>query len=97
MHTKETGGRNSPGAKRLRHLRRAEGGVSSSTWAARMGMTRPQISNYENGLPLSKNAAVRLAQQIPGLTTDWLLMGREEGLSVDLRLRLRKAADDETG
>lgn len=93
MHTKESGGRESPGAKRLRLLRMAEGGDNSSTWAIRMGMTLPQLSNYENGVPLSRNSAIKLVQRIPGLTTDWLFLGREEGLSVELRRRLRAAAE----
>lgn len=91
MHTKETGGRESPGARRLRLLRMAEGGDNSSTWAKRMGMTLPQLSNYENGVPLSRNAAITMVKRVPGLTTDWLFLGREEGLSVDLRRRLREA------
>jgi transcriptional regulator with XRE-family HTH domain len=94
MHTKESGGKEAPGARRLRILRKAEGGDSSSAWAKRMGMTLPQYSNYENGVPLSKPAAVRLATRVPGLTTDWLFMGRMEGLSVDLRRRLEKAEQE---
>lgn len=64
-------------------------------------MTLPQLSNYENGVPLSRNAAIMLVRKVPGLTTDWLFLGREEGLSVDLRRRLRKAGEamdqDENG
>jgi hypothetical protein len=96
MHQKDYGGRESPGARRLRLLRRAEGGDNSSTWARRMGMTLPQLSNYENGVPLSRNAAITMARKVPGLTTDWLFLGREEGLSVDLRRRLRDAAEAES-
>lgn len=93
MHTKESGGRQSPTAKRLRLLRVAEGGDNSSRWAARMGLTLPQLSNFENGVPLSKVAAIAMATKVPGLTTDWLFMGREEGLSVDLRRRLQEAQE----
>jgi hypothetical protein len=56
-----------------------------------MGMTLPQLSNFENGVPLSRNAAILLATRVPGLTTDWLWLGRLEGLSVDLRRRLEEA------
>jgi hypothetical protein len=62
-----------------------------------MGLTLPQLSNFENGVPLSKNAAIGMAKRIPGLTTDWLFMGREEGLSVQLRQRLREAAEQSEG
>jgi transcriptional regulator with XRE-family HTH domain len=95
MHTKESGGRASPGALRLRLLRKAEGGDNSSTWARRMGMTLPQLSNYENGVPLSRNAAIEMVKRIPGLTMDWLFMGRDGGLSVDLRRRLEAAAAED--
>lgn len=92
MHIKESGGRASPGARRLRLLRKAEGGDNSTIWAKRMGMTLPQLSNYENGVKLSRDAAILMCKRVPGLTMDWLFMGREEGLSVDLRRRLEAAA-----
>lgn len=92
MHQKQAGGRDSPVAKRLRLLRIAEGGDNSTVWSRRVGMTLPQLSNYENGVMLSRDAAIRLATRVPGLTTDWLWLGREEGLSVDLRRRLQDAA-----
>jgi transcriptional regulator with XRE-family HTH domain len=92
MHTKDPEGRNSPTAKRLRALRKAEGGDNSTAWAKRMGMSLPQLSNFEGGVPLARNPAINMAKRIPGLTTDWLFLGREEGLPVDLRRRLRDAA-----
>src|SRR3954468_21913142 len=90
---RESGGRHSPGAKGLRLLRKAEGFDNSSVWARRMGLTLPQLSNFENGVPLSLNAAKSMVRRVPGLTLDWLFFGREEGLSFDLRGRLRKAEE----
>src|SRR4051812_27247175 len=90
---RESGGRHSPGAKRLRLLRKAEGCDNSSAWARRMGLTLPQLSNFENGVPLSRNAAINMVRRVPGLTMDWLFLGREEGLSFDLRQRLRQAQE----
>jgi hypothetical protein len=89
---REVSGRDSEISKRLRVLREAEGEDSSSGWAERMGLTVAQYSNYENGYPLPRDPAIVMAREIPGLTTDWLFMGREEGLSFDLRRRLRAAA-----
>jgi hypothetical protein len=57
-----------------------------------MSIRVAQHGNYENGFPLPRDAAITLATRVPGLTTDWLFMGREEGLSVDLCRRLRQAA-----
>jgi transcriptional regulator with XRE-family HTH domain len=93
MHKKESGGREADVAKRLRLLRAAEGGHKSKVFALRMGFSGPQYSNYENGVPLSKPAAIQLATRIPGLTIDWLYMGREEGLPVALRQRLHQAKE----
>ena len=88
---RETGGRESPGARRLRLIRMAEGGDKPAVWAQRVGMTVTQLSNYENGIPISKNAAIRMANRIEGLTTDYILRGVEAGLSVDFQRRLREA------
>lgn len=91
MHTKETGGRESEGARRLRLIRLAEGVTNSTVWAKRMGWTPPQLSNYENGVRISLNAAIRMADRVPGLTTDYILRGKMEGMSVDLRERIERA------
>jgi hypothetical protein len=55
-------------------------------------MSAQRYSNDENGHPLPRDTAIVLAMEIPGLTTDWLFMGREEGLPVDFRRRLREMA-----
>ena len=78
-------------AKRLRLVRLAEGETNSSKWAKRMGWTLPQLSNYENGVMISRDAAIRMADSVPGLTTDYILRGVLEGMTVDLRRRLEAA------
>jgi hypothetical protein len=79
-------------AKRLRILREAEGEDSLGLGRAHGAEGASSNSNYENGYPLPRDPAIVLAREIPGLTTDWLFMGREEGLSFGLRRRLRMAA-----
>lgn len=91
MERPETGGKHSPIARRLRVLRKAEGDPRPIVWSKRVGWSISQLSNYESGVPLSKKAAIGLATLIPGLTTDWLFLGREQGLSVDLLRRLESA------
>jgi hypothetical protein len=91
MEEHESGGRHSPIARRLRVLRKAEGDARPVVWAKRVGWSISKLSNYESGYPLSKNAAIGLAKLIPGLTTDWLFLGREQGLSVDLLRRIEAA------
>lgn len=91
MHTKAQGGRDSAGARRLRLIRIAEGETNSSRWAKRLGWTLPQLSNYENGVTISRNAAIQMANRVPGLTTDYILRGVMDGMTVDLRRRLEEA------
>jgi hypothetical protein len=91
MHTKQSGGKFSPMAQRLRLIRLAEGETNSSKWAKRMGWTLPQLSNYENGVLISRDAAIRMADQVPGLTTDYILRGKMDGMTVDLQRRLEEA------
>lgn len=91
MHTKEQGGKDSPGARRLRLIRLAEGETNSSRWAKRLGWTLPQLSNYENGVTISRNAAIQMANRIPGLTTDYILRGVMDGMSVSLQRRIEEA------
>jgi plasmid maintenance system antidote protein VapI len=78
-------------AVRLRLLRAVIEGEETGAvtrFARRIGITVPRWSNFEGGLPLSKDVAIRLVQQIPGLTLDWLYLGRRAGLSVELDQRL---------
>lgn len=91
MHTKQSGGKFSPMATRLRLIRLAEGETNSSRWAKRMGWTLPQLSNYENGVMISRDAAIRMANRVPGLTTDYILRGVTDGLTVSLRKRVEEA------
>lgn len=60
-----------------------------------MGWTLPQLSNYENGVVISRDAAIRMANRIPGLTTDYILRAVMDGMSVDLRRRLEEAEEAE--
>ncbi len=95
LDPRQAGGRNSPGARRLRWLRDAEGAKNSTEWARRIGWSLPQLSNYENGVRLSLDAAITLRGKVAGLTIDWLFLGAEGGLSVDLAQRLRAVQEEE--
>jgi hypothetical protein len=95
MHVKQSGGKFSPMARRLRLIRLAEGEANSSRWAKRIGWTLPQLSNYENGVMISRDAAITLANRVPGLTTDYILRGVMGGMSVDLRRRIEEAEEED--
>jgi transcriptional regulator with XRE-family HTH domain len=93
LERRQAGGRNSAEATRLRWLRAAEGNLSSTDFASRVGWSLSQLSNYENGIRLSRDAAIQLKEKVEGLTIDWLWFGAEEGLSPSLRRRLRIVRD----
>lgn len=78
----------SPGSQRLRWVRLAEGVENSAAFAKRVGIGPTTYSQYENGIRLSLDAAIKIANKIPGLTTDYLLRAREEGMPPELRNRI---------
>jgi hypothetical protein len=89
MATSEKGGRDAPHAQRLRQLRRVMGYEHSArAFALLVDLGEQRYNNFENGVPLSKDAALKMVSKIPGLTTDWLFLGRTEGLSYQLALKL---------
>lgn len=81
---------NSPIARRLRQLRRAEGfGASQTAFAAKIGWLQSELSMFENGTrPPPAMKILGLHKAIPGFDPLWLTEGRLEGLSHDLRTRL---------
>jgi transcriptional regulator with XRE-family HTH domain len=91
MHTKQSGGKHSPMARRLRLIRLAMEETNSSRWAKRIGWSVPQLSNYENGVLISRDAAIKMANNIDGLTTDYILRDKRDGLTLEFLRRLEKA------
>lgn len=85
----------SPESQRLRWVRLAEGYENSALFASRVGINATAYSQYENGVRLSRDAAVKIANRIPGLTTDYLIRGREEGMPAELRRRIEGARERE--
>jgi len=75
-------------ARRLRLLREVKGYKTASHFAREMGIEYKRWNNFENGYPLSKEAAFILVKRIPGLTLDWLFFGRLDGLSFQLAREL---------
>lgn len=78
-------------ARRLRILRIAEEPVQSR-FCSGLGISPSRWNNFEAGTPLSKEVAFQLVRKVPGLTLDWLWLGIESGLTVELRRRLNAAA-----
>ena len=49
-----------------------------------LGIERGRWNNVECGAPLSKEMALRIVRKFPGVTLDWLFLGRPEGLTVEM-------------
>ena len=78
-------------SKRARRLREAMGfnGLGAQQkFAELLNVERGRWNNVECGAPLSKEMALRIVRQFPGVTLDWLFLGRTEGLTVEMALTL---------
>lgn len=77
---------------RLKILRFMVAGNNQTAFAVRMGFGVKNWNNFERGHGLSKEAAIQLVQKVPGLTLDWLYLGKLDGLPLRLRDDLEEAA-----
>jgi plasmid maintenance system antidote protein VapI len=74
-------------SKRARLLREAmgfNGRGGQQAFANFLGVERGRWNNVECGAPLSKDMALRIVRKFPGVTLDWLFLGRPEGLTVEM-------------
>jgi hypothetical protein len=53
-----------------------------------LGVDRGRWNNVECGAPLSKEMALRIVRKFPGVTLDWLFLGRTDGLTAEMALAL---------
>lgn len=92
MAVREKGGKWAPHAVRLRVLRCALFHENSTSFAKRLKVSVPRLSNMENGFPLSIDVANRIRMVAPGITLDWLYHGEERAVPMEMLLRLREEA-----
>lgn len=92
MATRETGGKLTPTAVRLRLLRNAVFSENTTVFAVRIGVSTQRLNNMENGYPLSLDVAKKIRANVPGVTTDWLFFADERALPVEMVTKLRAAA-----
>ena len=78
-------------AVRIKLLRIAIFRDNQRAFAERIEVEYKRWNNYERGLPLSLQIAIQLIEHIPGLTLDWIFLGRTDGLSPALARELEKA------
>jgi hypothetical protein len=58
-----------------------------------LGVERGRWNNVECGAPLGKEMAVRIVRKFPGVTLDWLILGRPEGLTVEMAHALSEPSE----
>ena len=75
---------------RLRIVEKFSGFRTAKAFAADLGISESRWSNMKAGLPLSYEVAEKIVRRYPGLTLDWLWLGRPDGLPVHLQQRLAK-------
>ena len=80
-------------AERLQIIRIYSGSPNQTAFAARFGFEIKSWNNYERGFSLPSWAAIQLVQKFPGLTLDWIYLGKEDGLPGRLRAELAEAAE----
>ena len=74
-------------SKRARRLREAmgfNGRGGQQAFANFLGIERGRWNNVECGAPLGKEMALRIVRKFPGVTLDWLFLGRPEGLTAEM-------------
>ena len=81
-------GPDAPHAQRLRALRKVLEFETAAAFAGFLTISASRLSNVENGAPLGKDIAFRIAQRVPGMTLDWLWFGKTERLPFQLAQKL---------
>lgn len=78
-----------PGQReRLIRLRKAYGYETTTAFAHFVDIPLTTYSGFENGAPLSRQAAFKIVRKIPGITLDWLYFDKPDGLPLDVLRRL---------
>ena len=75
-------------ADRLKALRAAYSYPTTAAFARFLDLPVTTYNSFENGAALSRPAAFRICQRIPGMTLDYLYFGKPDGLPLDVARRL---------
>lgn len=79
--------------RRVRAIRQAysRSGETARDFAKRLGFTETAWNNYEKTQRPGLDAGIRIVEQFPELTLDWLYLGDSSSLRFDTREELLKA------
>jgi len=91
---KETGGKYAPAALRFRAVRLATSKERETVaqWGFRMGLGQSAVSNFQTGVPVSKEAAKKIYQQT-GVPMEYLLLGDRRHLTVEMSEKIKAALE----
>jgi hypothetical protein len=81
---------NNQTSERLKLIRAVAGFETAGALAIKLNVGPQRLQAFENGFQLSLNLALQLVELVPGLTLDWLYLGRTNGLSAGLLLQLER-------
>lgn len=93
--SKESGGKKSPSAQRVRRLREHLGYTRAKDFARLLGISEKRWNNVENGYPISRDVATLICRKIPGMTIDYLYNGSLLGLPFALSQALSEPPSKE--
>jgi hypothetical protein len=96
MGSKETGGRFTPTAIRMRAVRRASVYPDRQNFADFLGITASRLSNIENGFPLSRDVQNRVIDKMSWISRSWLVDGDEASLTGSALHRLAPLVAEES-
>src|SRR5262245_54843747 len=74
--------------QRLKLLRMIVSGEKQGEFAARMGIDAKRWNNYELGYPIPREVALMLMHKLPGMSIEWLWIGRKDSLSLEYRRKI---------
>ena len=77
-------------AQRMRALRAYMGYDQSKKFAEFLGVGVGSYNQIENGGPISKAMAFAMCKKIPGMTLDWVWLGKNDKLPHDIAIKLEK-------
>lgn len=78
-------------AWRLKCLRWAIAEDNQTRFAAQLNIDPKRWNNFERGIPLSKDVALKIVQTWPDISLDWLFRGLDDHLTVKRQRELAEA------
>lgn len=98
MSSRDPRGKFAPTAIRMRALRKSSAHPIPADFAEFVGISVSNLSNVENGFPISRAVEARIIAKMPWVSGDWLQRGNESSLTVATIQRLAPlvAAESDT-